>query len=165
MSKNTGKRAALAAETLHQRFNRLLLRGGEDECWPWPGTIMKVGYGQLCWRYERHYAHRLSYEVHHGPIPPGLEVLHGCDNKQCVNPAHLHAGTHADNMREAGERGLMSTEPRLLGVGHPLAKLTEEAVRHIRSSSERGVDLARRYGVYPSLISRVRQGKCWPHVT
>lgn len=155
----------MRAETVAQRFERTVWRGAEDECWDWPGSIFKVGYGQLTKLGKHYYAHRVSYEVHKGPIPPGMHILHSCDNKKCVNPAHLHLGTHADNMREAAERGLMKGNPLTKGTMHPLAKLTDGQVREIYASTGAGVDLARRYGVATSLISRIRTGKCWPHIT
>ncbi|APX88661.1 hypothetical protein BV394_02040 [Brevirhabdus pacifica] len=59
-------------------------------------------------------AHRFSYELHKGTIPDGLEILHSCDVKHCVNPDHLRAGSHAENMAEAAERGRMRS-----GADHP----------------------------------------------
>lgn len=86
-------------------------------CWEWQGQLSRVGYGMIKVFGKMTTVHRYSYELHKGPITGGLWVLHDCDNKKCMNPSHLHLGTHADNMREAAERGLM---PK--GDDHPMRK-------------------------------------------
>jgi hypothetical protein len=50
------------------------------------------------------YAHRVAWELVHGPIPEGLLVLHTCDNPPCCNPAHLRVGTHLENIQEMYDR-------------------------------------------------------------
>ena len=80
-----------------------------DSCWLWTGAITTTGYGvfQKGRRGEKlHKAHRFSYEIHHGEIPPRSLVLHSCDNKLCVNPEHLSIGNHSQNIKEAWDRGL-----------------------------------------------------------
>jgi len=53
-------------------------------------------------------AHKFAYQAIIGPIPPGRELDHLCDNKLCVNPSHLEPVTHQENVirgfmrREAG---------------------------------------------------------------
>lgn len=80
----------------------------EKGCWIWQGTKHKSGYGWIKAFGKVVSAHRLSYELHRGPIPNGMHILHSCDVKDCVNPDHLHVGTHAQNMAEAFERNRMA---------------------------------------------------------
>lgn len=87
----------------YARFLRRAGVRGLDLCWLWRGGLCN-GYGTFHYKDEVA-AHRASWALHHGPIPKGLFVLHSCDNKRCVNPSHLHLGTHADNMLEWQERG------------------------------------------------------------
>jgi hypothetical protein len=76
-------------------------------CWLWRGIRGDTSaewYGTATsWgRYIR--VHRLSYELHVGPIPDGLRVLHKCDVKVCVRPDHLYLGTQSQNMRDVWQR-------------------------------------------------------------
>jgi hypothetical protein len=68
-----------------------------DECWVWMANAPH-GYGQFWLDGGQRYAHRLAYEYVIGPIPEGMELDHRCRNKLCVNPAHLDAVTHGENM-------------------------------------------------------------------
>lgn len=75
-------------------------------CWEWTGARDR-GYGRLVIARKMHRAHRLAYELVHGPIPDGLVVMHACDNPPCCNPNHLSVGTPLDNTRDmiAKQRG------------------------------------------------------------
>jgi hypothetical protein len=132
-------------------------------CWLWTGAMNKVtGYGQIKLNYKTLRAHRASYEVHVGPIPPGMIVCHSCDNPPCVNPAHLFLGTHRDNTRDKLRKGRANLP---VGEGHTRSRLTAAAVREIRTSGETGRALARKFGVSPATICRAKRGHLWRTVT
>lgn len=80
-------------------------------CWLWMGHKYHNGYGAIKVFGKMVLAHRLSYELHKGPIDANAEILHSCDVKHCINPDHLRTGTHAENMAEAAERGRMRRGP------------------------------------------------------
>ncbi len=112
-------------------------------------------------------AHRLAWELTHGPIPPETPfVLHSCDNPPCVNHAHLFLGTQAENIADMDAKG-RSNRPRLVGENHGMAKLTEAQVREIRARFADGVrrsTLARQFGVTWTTIQGILDGRLWAHL-
>ncbi len=91
---------------LWDRFwEQVLLQKTTDGCWEWIGAKQPSGYGRIGSGGDGGkvlMAHRVAYEFMVGPIPPGLQIDHLCRNKSCVNPAHLEAVTHRENMIRAG---------------------------------------------------------------
>lgn len=106
-SKLCSNRATAVKTPLEERFWKFVKKRSEG-CWGWIGGHDDKGYGSISRGSAsegRVKAHRLSWELHFGPIPDGLEVLHLCDNPECNNPDHLAIGTHRANMFDCGRKG------------------------------------------------------------
>jgi hypothetical protein len=136
---------------LHVGFWEKVRKADGDGCWEWMGCRTSFGHGQLG-RYrpgggqDVFYAHRVSYEFAHGPIPAGLCVLHNCDNPPCVNPAHLRLGTQAENVRDMKDKFRSGTQ-----------KLSREQVAEMISMVVAGVrrgDVATKFGVSTMTVGR-----------
>lgn len=151
--------------TRTERFWEKVRKTGS--CWTWTGQRHDHGYGRLETYVPKrivYLAHRLSWEIHFGPIPEGLQVLHKCDNPPCVNPDHLFLGTHLDNMNDMRRKGRNVRGERL-----PHSKLTTAAVLDIRARYAKGnvtqQALADHFGVSNSQINGVIHRNAWKHVS
>lgn len=78
----------------------------KDGCWVWGGAASNAHYGQIG-DGERGTmrTHRLSWEIHNGPIPEGMFICHTCDVRRCVNPQHLFLGDVRDNSADMYAKG------------------------------------------------------------
>lgn len=137
---------------------------GPNACWPWVGAVHRYGYGACSKTYGDTRAHRLAWILTNGPIPDGKVLCHSCDNKICVNPAHLHVGSQAENIADALRKGLSSTKLKPKDV---LALRRElESYKLVRKLPA-GVlqQFAERYGVTKGTISLIRHGRKWQSIT
>ena len=75
------------------------------ECRVWMGYKTSRGYGRLSYNGKLEQAHRVAWMLFRGPIPPGVYVLHTCDNPPCVAVRHLYLGNQSRNMLDAVQRG------------------------------------------------------------
>lgn len=130
-------------------------------CVLWFGAISPSGYGFLGWEKRTIRAHRASWIVNFGPVPRGLHVLHKCDVRCCINPAHLFLGTHVDNMADMKAKG---RENHLKGEAHGVAKLTENQVREIRMDTRNQRDIAADYGLCQATVWSIKHRIAWKHV-
>lgn len=89
-----------------------------DTCWNFKGASRGNGYGAFKLSGKVVDAHRVSYMLHHGDIPDGLQVCHSCDNRKCVNPDHLFLGTGKDNMQDCKNKGRIAIN-NLDKIKHP----------------------------------------------
>lgn len=149
---------------LDQRFWERVDKRGPDECWPWLSGTNALGYGGISTGKRPAaslLAHRVSWMLHQGQIPDGLDVLHSCDNPPCVNPAHLWLGTRADNNID---RHLKGRDAVLPGEKNGRAKLTSAQVLEVRAARGKQADIGRRYGIIQSTVCAIKARRLWKHL-
>ncbi|MCU0521433.1 MAG: HNH endonuclease [Anaerolineae bacterium] len=159
--------AALPLTDIFSRFMGHVHIPWIGECWLWAGAKMKDGYGNFKANGKYVRAHRFAYEHFNGPIQPGMEVCHSCDNPLCVNPKHLFQATHTDNMRDC-----ISKSRHRHGERHSGAKLNADSVRTIRSWYADSINgerptlkyVADIFGVCQQTVLNVINRKVWAHV-
>ena len=129
-------------------------------CWLWRGAPTAEGYGRFKLNGRTMPAHRAVYERMRGAIPRCMYLCHRCDVRLCCNPAHLFIGTQAENVADCKSKGRL---PRGEKVG--TSKITADIVRAIRRDPATQQNIAARFGVSQSLVSAIRRGERWSHVT
>jgi hypothetical protein len=138
----------------------------KDGCWWFLGSVSNAdGYGCFYWDGKSYRAHRLSYELHKGPIPRGQLVRHTCDVPWCCNPDHLVPGTDWDNANDSVMKGRRARRDSGNNGG---SWLTEDSVRQIRRLLAEGRHSHREIGemfrVTKCTVSDIKRGKSWSHV-
>ncbi len=151
-------------QTLEERFWAKVNK--TDGCWEWVGRKSPKGYGEIDGTNYTVRAHRLSWELHYGPIPEGKLICHHCDNPPCVRPDHLFVGTIGDNNRDMCAKGRL-VSGFMRGYA-PKAKLTSEQVLSIRQVYAKGNvtmrELGQAYKVHHTTIVYIINRKHWSNI-
>lgn len=133
-----------------------------DGCILWTGTLLHTGYGYARSGKRSVRAHRLAWEIERGAIPDGLWVLHTCDNRRCINPAHLFLGDVQDNTDDMCNKGRNAKGFRL-----PHTKLGPLEVLDIRARLDDGytvAEVARLFKVHRITITQVRERRSFKYL-
>lgn len=160
-----GVHVSAADEHFASRFwSKVAVTSDKERCWLWQASTYSNGYGRIWVDEAVRLAHKVAWRLANGRYPlKGMQILHSCDVKACVNPKHLREGTPSDNGQDASERQQLPT-----GERHWIAKLTENDVREIRRLYEQGDifqrELGARFGVSNRNIQMICGRKTWKHV-
>lgn len=151
--------------TIEDRFWRKVIKGAPNACWVVRGTYKRYAQVWLADQKRPQGAHIYSYELHIGPVPDGMLVMHKCDNPRCVNPRHLTVGTPQENMDDMARKGRRKVPRGCRGESSYKAILTEADVRYIKAHPDRSnSELGALFGVVSNTINAIRKGKSWVHI-
>lgn len=144
-------------------FERHVIRTPNPQCWGWNAYRDKDGYAVMTGDGKPMHAQRFSYELHCGPIPKGMFVLHHCDNPTCTKPEHLFLGNTRDNALDASRKGRLRS-----GAQHPRgnAKLIEEQILRMRSLRI-GLslkELAKLFNISRQTVGDICMRRTWTHI-
>ncbi len=128
-------------------------------CWTWDRNVdHRGGYALLQWKGKTRRVHIAMWHLTHDhPLQPGQEIGHAskCPHRHCVNPRHLKAMSHADNMKMSRGHGHNVTKQRVY--------LTEQHVRDIRELAANNRLNVRRFAasvnIDPAAVRLARDGK------
>jgi len=133
-----------------QRFWNKVDKRSPDDCWIWTGSLGNKGYGRIRVKNRTRRAHRISWMLaHKTKIPKNKMICHTCDNRACVNPAHLYLGDNTTNMRDK-------------------SSLTPREVKQIRHLYKLGgytyADLGWKFGVALPTIGDICRHSTWKEI-
>ena len=124
-------------------------------CIEYRGTIVPDGYGSVRFNGRRTRVHRLVYESLYGSVGD-MSICHRCDNRKCINIAHLFVGTNNDNVADRHKKGRNAS-----GEKNGMSKLSALDISNIRNDPRTLRELAQVYNVHLSNIGLIKQRKTW----
>lgn len=156
------KRGSTDLPRYEDRLKRRLLakyRADNNGCWIWTGSTAHYGHGIISVHGKHALAHRISWTLHHGPIPDGVMICHKCDVPACINPDHLYVGNAKTNSADMVSRNRIAR-----GETSGTAKLTAKQVIAIRKDDRTRSDIAADFGVSTTMVNNIKSGKAWRHL-
>ena len=123
-------------------------------CWVFLGAVLTTGYAVIAYDSRRTCrASRVAYTIAYRTIPPGMHIGHRCDNRACVNPEHLFAGTHTDNMQDMLAKGRSAAGMRNAKTRHPQTVI--DRVRALVAGGSSQAEAARMTGLTKGYVSKL----------
>lgn len=157
----------MPARPIETRFHEYYEPEPNTGCWLWTGKVDKAGYGTVVHDWKTMRAHRVSWWLEHGTIPPpSLFVCHKCDVPSCVNPAHLFLGTASDNSRDCWKKGRGKVAARRPN-GDITTRLMASDVREIRALAVSGMkhsEIAIKFKVRTNYVWMVAHRVTWDYL-
>ena len=145
-----------------KRFFKYVNKKTTSKCWEWTGNTGDSGYGRFWDTKKIVYAHRFSYQKYKGKIPQGLNVLHSCDNRKCVNPKHLFLGTHQDN---SSDMVIKNRQAKGEQVGRSVLKETQVIeIKNLLFKNIPICKIAKKYNVGWTTIYNIKTNKSWKYL-
>ena len=131
--------------------------------WLWIGGKSGTGYGLTFYQGKVMGAHRASYLLHKGEIPKGLDVMHSCHVRHCINPDHLSVGTRKQNVIDCVAAGRMPFAGEL--NNHSILKNADiPKIRKLLRQGTKNIVIAALFGIDARVISDIKHGVTWGHV-
>lgn len=149
------------AEVVRAKLASGTKRSGE--CLLWAGPLNKGGYAPIQFMGRKVLLHRLVafLDGKLESLDSPLRVLHKCDTPSCCETTHLFVGSQTDNMQDMIRKGRKKWPS---GAAHGMARLSfdkAQAIRDAHRSGERQVDIAKRYGIHQTHVSRIIRNELW----
>lgn len=159
--------AMAVSEADQKRFWAKVNKSEPERCWEWTAYKHRQGYGIFRIGKRLHYAHRIAFHITYGELPKASECCHACDNARCVNPRHLFAATHQENMRDKVKKGRAYVGCHQ-GELCASSKLTSNQIKEIRKllelSSYSQKEIGLKFGVLQQTISKIKRRLRWSHI-
>jgi hypothetical protein len=134
-----------------KRLMRNVQRSGVCDCWLWDGYSANGKYGHIKINGTRVAAHVASWEEVNGPMPEGLNGCHTCDVTFCINPEHIFAGTHSDNMRDSFNKKRHSRQK--------IGPLDVPVIRAMKPA-----EAAAKFGLHVNHVNAIQRRTYWSHI-